>query len=516
MVFKNQNRCTVITSVFAVVGIVAGCVTLGAFPSIFNAVLESQLALTPDSFSYSIWKEMPLPLYMSVYFLNITNWEEIRDRVPGEPVPKPHLVQVGPYVWRQYQVMEDIDWHDSIYNDVNNHTVSYKQNKTYEFQPEMSKGSLDDIIVSVNVVAIGATEFARNYPASFIAMQVEAMFEETKSDLFYTQPVRNITFDGILDPLMAASAGLAIDLPLPPFDKFGWFYERSGNLDYDGYYNMFTGTNGLGSLGQIAEWNNSPRLPENMCTKECGEVRGSAGQFFPPNRDKTYVDYFSSDVCRTLRFTYKEEVSIKGVWGYKYSLDTNLVNNSLEENMCFNPFPDDKMPLYAGLMNVSACKWNAPAYVSYPHFLHGDQALFDQFDEGSLNPTVEDHESYIVLEPISGVPLEVAIRLQINTLLRPLVRNFDDGDPTHTFNITMFDGLPPTYYPTIWFEEVVSLPDDMLSMMKLMTSAPKAGMGIGIGLLIVGFVLGVYVAVLVVRSRRQSRGGSTSKLDIRS
>ena len=77
-------------------------------------------------------------------------------------------------------------------------------------------------------------------------------------------------------------------------------------------------------------------------------------------------------------------------------------------------------PLINGLLNVSTCKFDSPAYVSYPHFYLGDPVLVDQFAEGSLKPDPAKHESFISLEPRSGIPLEVAVRMQINSLIRPL------------------------------------------------------------------------------------------------
>jgi len=80
-----------------------------------------------------------------------------------------------------------------------------------------------------------------------------------------------------------------------------------------------------------------------------------------------------------------------------------------------------------GLLNVSSCKFNAPAFVSYPHFYQGDPVLLDQFELGSLNPNQDLHESQLSLEPISGVPLDVKVRMQINGLVSPLNRTSDDG-----------------------------------------------------------------------------------------
>ena len=102
------------------------------------------MTLQPDSFSYKMWKELPIPLYMNVYFFNVTNSEDILHN----PGARPSLQQVGPYTWRQYQRMVNETWNDS------NKTITYKQSKWWEFQPEMSNGSLDDNIVSINVIAL--------------------------------------------------------------------------------------------------------------------------------------------------------------------------------------------------------------------------------------------------------------------------------------------------------------------------------------------------------------------------
>ncbi len=54
--------------------------------------------------------------------------------------------------------------------------------------------------------------------------------------------------------------------------------------------------------------------------------------------------------------------------------------------------------------------------------------LLFRFNESStINPNSEDHTSSLVLEPSTGVPLEVKIRLQINGLVRPVeTLNNDD------------------------------------------------------------------------------------------
>ena len=72
---------------------------------------------------------------------------------------------------------------------------------------------------------------------------------------------------------------------------------------------------------------------------------------------------------------------------------------------------------------MSACSpWHGPLFVSYPHFLNADPILLDNFDIGSeLNPDMSKHESFMSIDPKSGIILESVIRMQMNVLARPLV-----------------------------------------------------------------------------------------------
>jgi CD36 family len=75
-------------------------------------------------------------------------------------------------------------------------------------------------------------------------------------------------------------------------------------------------------------------------------------------------------------------------------------------NSCYNPQPDlvpnlidlstgeamdtvraiegaINMGLVNGLLNISLCKFNGPAYVSFPHFYNADTMLLDAFHPDS-------------------------------------------------------------------------------------------------------------------------------------
>ena len=94
-----------------------------------------------------MWKELPedLAMYTRLYYFNVTNYQDVEDS-RGEI--KPLIMEVGPYTWRERHFKDNITWNDD------NGTVTYMQKKYWEFKEEMSVGSLDDVIVNINIIAL--------------------------------------------------------------------------------------------------------------------------------------------------------------------------------------------------------------------------------------------------------------------------------------------------------------------------------------------------------------------------
>ena len=109
---------------------------------------------------------------------------------------------------------------------------------------------------------------------------------------------------------------------------------------------MYTGTDDIYKVGQISTWHNSSDLSQYY-PDECAELSGSAGEFFPQDRDKTSLTYFTPDLCRPIFFTYQEEDKVEGIHGYKYVLADGFVANSTfnSSNSCYNPHPDIGMTI---------------------------------------------------------------------------------------------------------------------------------------------------------------------------
>jgi hypothetical protein len=56
-------------------------------------------------------------------------------------------------------------------------------------------------------------------------------------------------------------------------------------------------------------------------------------------------------------------------------------------------------------MNVSACRFGSPMFLSLPHFLHADPELLDLVS--GLQPDPEKHSFYFGVEPVSSMLIKL-------------------------------------------------------------------------------------------------------------
>lgn len=104
------------------------------------------MKLAPNTKAYDAWKTPSIPLSLDIYLYNWTNPEDITNSLT-----KPILQQLGPYRFTEKPDKVDITWNPD------NATVSYRKLSLYYFDEEGSQGSLDDVVTSVNVVALVRT-----------------------------------------------------------------------------------------------------------------------------------------------------------------------------------------------------------------------------------------------------------------------------------------------------------------------------------------------------------------------
>ena len=90
---------------------------------------------------------------------------------------------------------------------------------------EKKKGLYSYIYIRCLLSFQAASEYSRHRGAFYVS-NLDIFLKAQNATLFMTQPVSNLTFDGVLDAIMEAANDPdfgTIGIPIP-FDKFGWFY----------------------------------------------------------------------------------------------------------------------------------------------------------------------------------------------------------------------------------------------------------------------------------------------------
>nr|XP_018910296.1 PREDICTED: protein croquemort-like isoform X1 [Bemisia tabaci] len=405
------------------------------WPWICKFVISLKLPLTPTSDTYAIWRDTPIPMHIDFYFFNWTNPHELLD-----PEKKPEFVQMGPYRFIETKEKVNITWNV-------NHTVSYQQRKWWYFDAENSKGKLTDNITTLNVVALAASNTVKNW-AYVMQSALSTAMSQTSQNISVTKPAGQLLFDGYEDKLI----DLAMNFPsmiTVPYDKFGWFYTRNGSAEFDGYFNIDVGSEDIEDFGRIRNWNYASRT--DYYSGECGELRGSGGELFPPDMQQTKITLFSPDMCRSVILEYERTVEHSGMEGYRFVGGLDMVDNGTHDaaNECLC----DGECVPQGLSNATSCRYGVPAFISYPHFYLADPVYRE--DIRGMRPDKDLHQFQMTFEPTTGVPLEVKARLQINILL------------TANPSVMLFEKVPSIFFPMIWFENKATITEELAEEVKL-------------------------------------------------
>ncbi|GFS15820.1 scavenger receptor class B, member 2 [Elysia marginata] len=374
-----------------------------------------------------------------------------------------------------------------------NGTVSYKEDQWFEFDRHMSAGPEEDTFTNVNLPMLTIINLLR-YEFMPLKLLVDTMFDVFNETLFLKLSVKDILWgypDNLLKEAQKIASVFNVTLPIP--EKFGLFYQKNGTDD--GVYLIDSGIQGISHFGQIYFWNGQKKL-DYWNSGIANAINGSDGTLYPPWTDTSDTKFlFSSDLCRSLGMDYRHSVNVKGI-----PLDQFVAPDYTFGNVSTNPYnagfctpPGNCLP--AGLLNVSACRSGAPVVMSMPHFLGCDPGVQDYVQ--GIHPIREDHESHIDVEPITGVVMRAAKRLQINTHL----------DKVSGFNATK--NLKTFYMPVLWLNESAEIGADdahkfksqVLDMLKI-TDVVKYGL-IALG----GFLVLCVLGIVVVRRMRQGESG---------
>jgi len=424
---------------------VLGYLSIGFLDDVVHEKVSQEMPLrappensTTPSVAYEFWKDIPVPMFIYFRFFEVENPLEITTL--GE---KPYLVEKGPYVYSEQRHKKDI-----IFGE-NGTVVSFREESVFHFVPEMSAGGEDDQIRLLNVPFLTVLNGAKDQ--GWLARQaLKLAIATTGTKLFETKPVREWLW-GYDDPLLEFLK--TTNPELVPFTFFGWFMNRN-NSDPGGL-TVKTGLGDLNHEAEIVSWKNMTSI-DVWTDSYCNAINGTDGTMFHPFIEKNETLYmFTNDICRSIYAQYEQDVTVKGLQALKFVPPDSVFANETEnpDNACFC-VPDTGHCLGAGVLNISKCQFGAPVVSSSPHLFQADPKYLARLQ--GLNPSKELHQTYLHIEPITGMVLQAAKRLQVNA--------FVDNIPTWS---SYFEKFPDKIiFPVIWIEEKGGLDDRTAAIMR--------------------------------------------------
>ncbi|KAG6796146.1 scavenger receptor class B member 1 [Apis mellifera caucasica] len=425
--------------------IIAAAILAAVFPKLVDVLMNREIALRDGGRTFNWWRKPPVTPRLNVYIYNVTNADEFLN--DGE---KPALVELGPYVYLQQWEKVELKFND-------NDTLTYKMKKVYNFAPELSAGSEEDLVVVPNVPMLSATSQSK-YAARFLRLAMASIMDILRIKPFVEVSIGQLLW-GYEDPLLKLAKDVVPKEQKLPYDQFGLLYGKNGTMP--DLFTIYTGQEDIGKYGILDNYNGKRNLG-HWTTSECDSIAGTDGSIFPPRITKdTVLKIFDKDLCRALPLVFKEEVITPGrIPGYRFvpAKDAFASPSRLESQQCFCPAGPPCAP--EGTFNVSLCQYDSPVLLSFPHFYLGDPTLREAVT--GISPPVErDHQFYLDVLPMMGTALRAKARIQINLAV------------SQVRDIKQVASFPDIVFPIIWFEDGIDeLPEEMRNLMKMAVDVP--------------------------------------------
>ncbi|XP_030377493.1 scavenger receptor class B member 1 isoform X2 [Scaptodrosophila lebanonensis] len=399
----------------------------------YDLIFNWKLIMAENGEIFNLWAKPPVDLYIKIYLFNITNAPAF---LAGREKMK--VEQVGPYVYKEIMTHENITFNE-------NNTMSTTPSHPLVWQEHLSEGRReDDEVVMLNIAMLAISHLMADRPY-FTKLGLNTLFITTKS-----QPIVRMTAKEFMFGFSTALATLGNTL-LP-----NWIYfEKVGLIDrmYDfstDFETFYTGVPNPAISGLYATYRGKTNLPQWPGGEHCSNIEYASDgtkfkSFIKPNET---VKFFRKSMCRPINlYRVGEEKTFGSLKGYNYVFEENAFDNGAinEANKCFCRNGDCQS---VGLIDVTDCYYGFPISLSFPHFMNGDVGLQENIT--GMQPDPEKHSSAFVIQPESGLPLSLSVKVQINMHFKDL----------HSFpRVSKFSHLTA---PMLWFEIMMpNLPESL-------------------------------------------------------
>ncbi|KAK7834883.1 hypothetical protein U0070_022854 [Myodes glareolus] len=445
-------------------GLIAGAV-IGAVLAVFGGVLmpvgdmliqktiKKEVVLEEGTTAYQNWVKTGTTVYRQFWIFDVQNPDDV-----AKNSDKIKVKQRGPYTYRvRYLAKENITQNPE------DNTVSFVQPNGAIFEPSLSVGTENDTFTVLNLAVAAAPHI---YTNSFVQSVLNSLIKKSKSSMFQNRTLKELLW-GYQDPFLSL-------VPYPISTTVGVFYPYNNTVD--GVYKVFNGKDNVSKVAIIESYKGKRNL--SYWPSYCDMINGTDAASFPPFVERSRVlQFFSSDICRSIYAVFGSDIDLKGIPVYRFVLPAKAFASPLQnpDNHCFctETVVSNNCTSY-GVLDIGKCKEGKPVYISLPHFLHASPDISEPIE--GLNPNEEEHRTYLDVEPITGFTLQFAKRLQVNILVKPARK------------IEALKNLKRNYIvPILWLNETGTIGDEKAAMFRrqvigkinLLDLVEKALLGVG-------------------------------------
>jgi len=520
----------------------------GAFPGIVEKIVEESLDLTDENSEGSKnFKSPPVPVYMKFTFYDIQNAETF---IKNEE--KAVFVEKGPYTYREIRMKQNYTYGDQYLEYSQYRHFEFQPDLSCQGCSKDDPMTILNMPLLGAVDAAFKTGSSMLIPVALKAIAAAIDITESSTDIVLTDTVDNLLFNGVSKESNALVNVLLTNglfkNKLPPaiqVNGFAIFNSKNATTHNENYrvgttpethteiqlwgmeldelvanlsttrtcpsiYEEGGDPPACGAYDNPTWWPN-PDVTGEVDGSNCNVIRGTNAEQFPPflkDRKDDPLWIFTTDLCRSMYMKFVEEDKIEGIKVYKYSVPTDGGNINKKDNFCFckdfaekknegcvkNSTVDDEFDLtdceittcHDGLQNVENCM-KSPVVMSSPHFYMAEQQL-DHFSTSFKKPAKEDDETYLNIEPVTGMVLKAHKRIQVNM---PIV-------PTNRDEIPFLKDITHVpAFPVLWLDEGADIDQNNIDKVKGMVTIPllaldivKYGMiGVGGVIMLVGMGL---------------------------
>ncbi|KAM4678543.1 platelet glycoprotein 4 [Discoglossus pictus] len=438
---------------------------------VISSEIDKEAVIEEGTIAYENWVDTGSPVYRQFWIYHVTNPDAVLN------ASMPILEQKGPYTYLvRYLSKVNITQNQ-------NDTVSFEQPNSAIFQPSMSIGSDNDTYTVLNLAVAAAPSL---YP--LLLSIVNILIKTSNSSLFQVRSVKDILW-GYPDPLLQQIPGVKDATT-------GVFYPYEGTAD--GVYNVFNGKNNISKVALIDRYKGESSLGfwnDNYCDMLNGTDAASFPPYVKKNKD---LYFFSSEICRSIYGTFEKEYTLKGIKLYrfvlpKFALASPTVN---PDNMCYcKDTYLSRNCTAAGILDLRVCQGGKPIFLTLPHYLYASDFLLESVE--GLKPNIEEHQTYLDVEPLTGFTMHFAKRLQVNVMFR------------QTDKIDVLSNLRSDFlFPVLWLNETATISDESANTFKSAVTSRTTALGIvQIVFICVGIVVFLACSItLCVRGSKKRKG----------